>query len=295
MSGFRRILVCWAGATSNAGLLPYARALAALNPAPELAYVNVMCESSPLAQQGSTPPAAAAKASASAADDQLQRLEELRQAIERDAYTGRGTRCCVRLGEPLDQILLYATELQADAILLGHDPRRRGRRSLARRLAAAAPCAVWMAPNGAAPGIRRVLAAFDCSDSAAEAVRVAALVAGSAGLEELHLLHVCREKSPSAANDPQPFLSKLDLGPLAARLIIEQDEVAGRAIVRTAAKLKADLVVVGARGQNPSAAVLLGSETEQALRESTVPVLVVKAQASAALSFNALWSDRAYV
>jgi nucleotide-binding universal stress UspA family protein len=65
--------------------------------------------------------------------------------------------------------------------------------------------------------------------------------------------------------------------------------------VRTAERLKADLVVVGARGQNPSAAVLLGSETEQALRESAVPVLVVKAPASAALSFDAFLSDRAYV
>jgi nucleotide-binding universal stress UspA family protein len=139
------------------------------------------------------------------------------------------------------------------------------------------------------------LAAFDGSDSAAEAVRAAALVAGSAGLEELHLLHVCREKSPSAANDPQAFLSKLDLGALAARLVIEQDEVAGRAIVRTAAKLQADLVVVGARGQNPSAAVLLGSETEQALRESAVPVLVVKAPSSGCLSFDTFLSSRVCV
>jgi hypothetical protein len=61
VSGFERILVCWAGATSNAGLLPYARALTALNPAPELAYVNVMAESPGLAQQGSTPPAADAQ------------------------------------------------------------------------------------------------------------------------------------------------------------------------------------------------------------------------------------------
>ena len=286
MSGFRRILVCWAGAASNAGLLPYARALTALNPAPELAYVNVMGESSRLTQQGSTPPAA---------DDQLERLEELRLAIETEAYAGGVTRCCVRLGEPLDQILLYAAELKVDAILLGHDPRRRGRRSLARRLAAAASCAVWMAPDGSAPAIGRVLAAFDYSVSAAEAVRAAALVARSAGLAELHLVHVRRGESPGAANDPQAFLSKLDLGPLAPRLVIEQDEVAGRAIVRTAEKLKVDLVVVGARGQNPSAAVLLGSETEQALRESAVPVLVVKAPASAALSFDAFLSDRAYV
>jgi nucleotide-binding universal stress UspA family protein len=66
------------------------------------------------------------------------------------------------------------------------------------------------------------------------------------------------------------------LEPLSARFLIEDGKTVGRAIVQAAARLAADLVVLGARGQNPSAAVLLGAETEQTLRESAVPVLVVR-------------------
>jgi nucleotide-binding universal stress UspA family protein len=250
-----------------------------LTPAPELAFLHVM-RALPRSMQQT-------------AGDQIRRLEALRETVGREVSAGGITRCCVRLGEPLDQILLYAAELRADAVLLGHDPRRRGRRSLARRFAAAAPCALWMAPNGAQPHIGRVLAAFDFSASSAEAVRAAAVIARSAGLAELYLLHVRRGESPTSDDDLQRFVSELGLDQLATRLVVEEGGVVGRVIVESAARLGADLVVVGARGQNPAATVLLGSETEQTLRESSVPVLVVKASASHIVSANSLLTDQA--
>ena len=278
MPGFRRILVCWGGAASNAGLLLYARALTALTPPPEFVFLHVMREAFGSPQQ--------------AAEAQVRRLEQLREVAERDAAPEGATRCVVRLGEPLDEILLHAAEICADAILLGHDPRRRGRRSLARRFAAAAPCAVWMVPNGAAARIGRVLAAFDLSASSAAAVRSAAAIAGSAGLSEIHLLHVRQSSSPRSEDDLQRFVATLNLRPLSVRLMVEDGETVGRAIVQTAARLAADLVVVGARGQNPSAAVLLGAETEQTLRESSVPVFVVRPDSGQLPLLNALLDDR---
>ena len=47
-------------------------------------------------------------------------------------------------------------------------------------------------------------------------------------------------------------------------------------ITRVAGASGADLVVMGTRGRSESAAVLLGSESEQMIMESRMPVLIVK-------------------
>lgn len=48
------------------------------------------------------------------------------------------------------------------------------------------------------------------------------------------------------------------------------------AIVKTAAKLKADLIVMSSHGRRGLSGVLLGSETQKVLTHSKVPVLVLR-------------------
>jgi nucleotide-binding universal stress UspA family protein len=50
----------------------------------------------------------------------------------------------------------------------------------------------------------------------------------------------------------------------------------GHAVDRIAGSHAVDLVVMGSRGQSPSLSTLLGSESEQVLMESKVPVLIAK-------------------
>src|SRR6185436_5111056 len=89
----------------------------------------------------------------------------------------------------LDSILAAAAEFEADLVLLGHTSERR-RRSLARRLAARAPCSVWMAPAGSPPSIRRILIPIDFSRRSANTVAAACALAEAAGLDEALALHV---------------------------------------------------------------------------------------------------------
>jgi nucleotide-binding universal stress UspA family protein len=51
-------------------------------------------------------------------------------------------------------------------------------------------------------------------------------------------------------------------------------------ILRTAAKLPADLIVLGSHGRTGLARLLLGSVAEQVVRKATCPVLVVKRPSS---------------
>ena len=72
------------------------------------------------------------------------------------------------------------------------------------------------------------------------------------------------------------FVSPIELHDVSVVPVIEESgSVAGvvNALVTSGGH---DLVVVGTRGRSPSAAVLLGSESEHVLVESRVPVLITK-------------------
>lgn len=191
----------------------------------------------------------------------------------------------VLAGHLVDALLTEAAEESADLIMVGHRRDARGRRSLSRRLAIKAPCSIWMVPEGTAPRISGVLAAVDMSLPSAQALSLATLVASrakaAAGCTVLHvqspsMLGFDDVERDSAAQALERFLSPLDLhGVTVTPRIEEAGSVSGPvgAIVK---ELGLDLVVVGTRGRSPSAAILLGSESEHVLVESKVPVLITK-------------------
>ena len=72
------------------------------------------------------------------------------------------------------------------------------------------------------------------------------------------------------------FLDPLETRGVAVEPLVEEGYSVSGAILAAAQREGADLVVMGTRGRSPAAAVLLGSESEQVIRETTVPVLIVK-------------------
>jgi nucleotide-binding universal stress UspA family protein len=168
--------------------------------------------------------------------------------------------------------------------MVGHRRTARGRRSSSRRLAMKAPCSVLMVPEGTPPELSHVVAAVDFSQPSAHAVSLATLLASRAGHTAATVVHVV---------DPDPlgfdaaeqhdvrqrferFLSPLDLHDVDVRQVIEESGSVSGVALRNAVEAHASLVVVGTRGRSQAAAVLLGSESEQLIVESTIPVLVTK-------------------
>jgi nucleotide-binding universal stress UspA family protein len=214
-----------------------------------------------------------------------------------------GVHCDFVSGDLLDTILASATAFEADLILLGHASQRR-RRSLARRLASAAPCSVWMAPAGSPPEIRRILIPIDFSPRSADTLAAACVLAEAAGLDEALALHVHFNDAAATFDEFDEILAEdqdrafaLFVAPIDLRgvwvkpLFVDAARV-GDAIIRAAAEHECDLIVMGTRGRSPSAAVLLGSETEQCIMTTNVPLLAVKHYGARLSLLGALRDER---
>jgi len=245
---FRRLLVALAGRESDTGLLRYAGMLGRILPGTETVCLHV-ADPNPRGQL--------------AAD------------VE------------VVTGDLLDSILAAATARSSDLILVGHSSGRR-RRSLARRLAMRAPCSVWMVPDQSPDSLNRILVPIDFSRISADSVSAATALAEAAGRDECLALHVHFNEASVTFDEFDEILAEdrdrafgLFVAPINLHgvwlkpLFVDSPQVA-QTIVRTAVEQSCDLIVMGTRGRSPSAAVLLGSETEQCLMYSPVPVLAVK-------------------
>jgi len=83
-----------------------------------------------------------------------------------------------------------------------------------------------------------------------------------------------REESRGYAEELLAKAAKRAGVPVATQLVFS--DVPYDAIVKTAAKLKCDLVVMSSHGRRGLSGFLLGSETQKVLTHSKVPVLVVR-------------------
>lgn len=201
-----------------------------------------------------------------------------------------GARCEIEIvpGIRTDALIETVERMKADVAMLGHRRNRSGHRSLARRLAMAAPCSVWLVPEGAPSTIRTVLAPTDFSDHSANALRVAASIARSAHARECTALHVSFDSSVIGYDEHalkvhqneqeqfRHFLAPLDLSGTDVRRQCEEGPEPSRTILRVAEERQADLIVLSTRGRSRAASVLLGSVTARVVERSPVAVLAVK-------------------
>jgi sulfate permease, SulP family len=190
-------------------------------------------------------------------------------------------------GDVTDRLLEFAAQSRCDVILLGHQLAHSGRRALARRLAMKAPCSVWMVPEGSVISIRRIAAPVDFSNRSADSLQEAVMIASLAGLREVTALHVYLDKVSATMDEYDKlvrgreqeafrnFLRHINL----RGVEVIPEFVEAPTVAEALSRLDGgpvDLIVMGTRGRSRAASVLLGSETEQVIIESRVPVLAVK-------------------
>jgi nucleotide-binding universal stress UspA family protein len=149
-----------------------------------------------------------------------------------------------------------------------------------------APCSVWMVPEGSPPTLNRILVPIDFSEPSADALRVGASLAKLTGAECL-ALHVYFNEARVTFGEYDRvlrgqeqeafarFVAPLNLD-VSVVPVFEEGANRAHVINRVAAAHGCDLVVMATRGRSRSAAILLGSVTEETITDTALPLLVVK-------------------
>jgi len=143
---------------------------------------------------------------------------------------------------------------------------------------------------------RRILAAVDGSEAGSAGLREALRLAKSEG-GELCILHVVNESVPYTPLAGAPPINLVPLLIESGRRVLDEareqaheqgveaktilaenpDRNVAPRIVAQARRQRADLIVLGTHGRRGVRRLVLGSDAEQVVRTSPVPVLLVRA------------------
>jgi nucleotide-binding universal stress UspA family protein len=201
------------------------------------------------------------------------RAEAATQGVTIDLRVRRGE-------EPYREIVDEAREQKTEVIIV----RRRGKRGFLANLLigetvskvlAHAPCHVLFAPRQARMWNQAVLVAAEPGDQGLQLVRTAAAVAAECGLP-LHLVFV----TSSFAKTPETehFLAAAIAAALQLGIKLQVELRNGKAfteILASATLHKADLLVIGSRGNHHIGRAMIGGVAQKVIGLSEKPVLVL--------------------
>ncbi|MEM7791500.1 MAG: universal stress protein [Verrucomicrobiota bacterium] len=187
-------------------------------------------------------------------------------------------------------ILEEALKQESDLVIIGRDAFGS---DVAVRLARKAPCSVMVVPTEIDRTLEKIVVANDFSEPSVTAFDVATAFAKAEGLSEIDSLHIFsvgqlthRAAIPESeliqiSLDHAMEVHKEHLSSVASKEIsIRPNEAHSKLvpqdIVSEATKMEADLIVTGCRGRNTLVALLLGSNAEELLKISPVPIIAVK-------------------
>ena len=219
--------------------------------------------------------------------------------------SGVSLRTAVREGDPVAMVIARAMEWPADLIVMGTHGRSGFDRlilgSVAEKVLRRAPCPVLIVPprvgmSTPPVGLSRILCCVDFSPASLRALDEATALAAAEGpgVTVLHAVELLADGS--GMRDELLFgtehiredlrraaLERLtDAIPAAlrARCRITEKVTSGKAwkeILRVAAEEETDLIVLGVTGRMTADLMLFGSTTQHVVRQSTCPVLTIRA------------------
>jgi nucleotide-binding universal stress UspA family protein len=213
-------------------------------------------------------------------------------------------------GSVLGELIFLTKKEDIDLLIVGQYKDGNGSPdTLPEKLARKAFCSVLIAPETATAKIDKVLVAVDFSDHSLNALDVGSAFAKAAQLDHMHILNTYRvpkgyyktgktyeefadimlENSKGKLNR---LLPRVDLKSVGIRPFFRKHDNVVRGINQFSDEIKADLVVVGARGRSGDiAAILLGSVTEGLVRNLNRPLLAVKEKGAGLNILEALSSE----
>ena len=212
-----------------------------------------------------------------------------------DPQKGLEVSFVVKEGNLSKKILKLAEEKSVDLILLGKKATLVGTGVASQRMARRATCSLLLVPEDAKPKFTRLLVPSDFSEHSKTALEEGILWAKKQGLKtELFFQNVFTipsgyyftgksleeftdELKAHAAANFKKFIRKIDTKGIKITPIYtpDQDDNPIQEIVATALAQKADVILIGAKGNTASTALHIGSLAERLIQyNNRVPLLV---------------------
>lgn len=198
------------------------------------------------------------------------------------------------VGSPLPTILHELADGTCDLVVVGAADE--SDRRLAEKLSRKSPTSVLCIPDAAPDRCDAILTATDFSAPSTLALELAVTFGRTFGSRRLACIHSYRNPTredrtaglptenlreayrASAAQHLSEFLAKAPPSSLQIEALVREAPLPSGAILEELAEKSYDLVVMSTRGRSSIARALLGSNTAEVVRNSTVPVLAVKAK-----------------
>ncbi len=290
MKRFKRIVVCIDRPEYDYRMVVYAGGRSRLAMAEEVHFLHVTTDAGP---DSTEPPEEASEGA--------RITRETLEALIAEHFKGHGAEklvCEVLRGAPLMEVLRFAHEKDVDLIILGRHYGRAGDADdealLARRITRKATCSVLVMPEDSPVEAEAIVVPVRDSQCSANALEVACGVAATTGatVTALNVYHVGGgyARVGTSLEEHQALLeagAKRECGRLLEKVDTHSVKVECRCmpdlhgkpvpiILEVVAGAGLAAVVIGARGRTGAAGVLLGTVTEQLIRECPVPLLAVK-------------------
>jgi len=194
-------------------------------------------------------------------------------------------------GPPIREIVAYAQQVDVDLILCGKSTAKREHDLLPHRIARKAPCSVLLLPHDSHVSFNRILVAVDRSKNSCEALCVASRI--SARQDEAKVILVEAIDMPHGSqmaiganrfvdlrersrDQLEKFARESGMDEVVFEATVASNLKASTAILETARKRSATMIVMGSKGKGAVAATLLGSTVENVAKGANIPLLIVK-------------------
>ena len=203
------------------------------------------------------------------------------------------TRYEVAQGCPLRELLFFCRQQNVDLAILGRASPSMHLGQLPERVTRKAPCSVLIVPENSKARISGIMVPVDFSTHSDDALEIALALAEVSDIARVDCLHAFRVP-PNYENAGVPYeefaeemrksllrafaalAARHDTKPIELSPDVVLDRNAAHAIGESVRRNSNDLLIVGSRGRNAAAAILLGSVTEHLVWTTKIPLLVVK-------------------
>ncbi|MBD3627200.1 universal stress protein [Cyclobacterium sp.] len=203
----------------------------------------------------------------------------------------------VKEGQLSKKILKLANEKSADLILVGRKTKLPGSGVISQRLARRASCSLLIVPENSLPKIKKLLVPSDFSDYSKDALEEAIEIAEkNEGKSEVFCQNVYSVPSgyhftgksyeefsqimlKNAEVNYKKFIRKIDSKSVKIKPLYTKDEDDDLVvdIISKAQEIKADMIIIGAKGRTAATALFIGSMAERLIQmNDKVPLLVTR-------------------